>query len=252
MHNNGTNTPPPVDPPAVRRPPRGAAAASDIRQACWPLNSGRRTARSFSRSLQPRFPRDHPAARFFGYLHTFPRLVAERSAAPADGEGPPACWTPGRLRRSSSSLRSTCSARAWPATSRRSPRGLAAALLYIVLPASFETHVNLTNAHWHLALACALHGGGRTGRRRRPPRPSRRLGVPAVRPDRAIFNPLSAARCAAPAPGHHGHGAPRSQSEPCRAHRGRRGDPGRGSPLTSERVGAGASQFGAPAAPANC
>jgi len=33
------------------------------------------------------------------------------------------------------------------------PARALAALLYVALPASYETHVNLTNSHWHLALA---------------------------------------------------------------------------------------------------
>ena len=33
------------------------------------------------------------------------------------------------------------------------PARAAVALVYVALPASAETHVNLTNSHWHLALA---------------------------------------------------------------------------------------------------
>ena len=48
------------------------------------------------------------------------------------------------------------------------PGRVVAALLYIALPASSETHVNLTNTHWYLALTAvcilvAAPAGGRHG-----------------------------------------------------------------------------------------
>jgi len=88
-----------------------------------------------------------PAA---GYLHSFPRLVAGLSLLFPMEQAPlvfnlaafvvqliPALY-----------LLSRRMARLIPSFSARA----VAALLYIALPASWETHVNLTNSHWHLAL----------------------------------------------------------------------------------------------------
>jgi len=85
-----------------------------------------------------------------GYLHSFPRLVAGFSQLFPMEQAPlvfnlaafvvqliPALY-----------LLSPRMARSIPSFSARA----VAALLYIALPASYETHVNLTNSHWHLAL----------------------------------------------------------------------------------------------------
>ena len=106
-----------------------------------------------------------------GYLHSFPRLVAGFSLLFPMEQAPlvfnlaafvvqlmPALY-----------LLSPRMARIIPSF----PARAAAALLYIALPASYETHVNLTNSHWHLALTalCILvarrpriRGSGRSKR----------------------------------------------------------------------------------------
>ena len=86
----------------------------------------------------------------FGYLHSFPRLVAGLSLLFPMAHAPlifnlsafavqllPALY-----------LLSPRMARHITSFSARA----LAALLYIALPASYETHVNLTNSHWYLAL----------------------------------------------------------------------------------------------------
>lgn len=91
---------------------------------------------------------------FSGYLHLFPRLVAGVSLLLPMESAPlvfnvaaffaqllPALYLLGP--RMSSLL-------------PRLPARAAAALLIVALPASFETHVNLTNSQWHLALTMAL------------------------------------------------------------------------------------------------
>ena len=85
-----------------------------------------------------------------GYLHSFPRLVAGFSLLFPMEQAPlvfnlaafaiqliPALY-----------LLSPRMASVIPSFSSQA----AAALVYIALPASYETHVNLTNSHWHLAL----------------------------------------------------------------------------------------------------
>jgi len=85
-----------------------------------------------------------------GYLHSFPRLVAGFSLLFPMVQAPlvfnlaafviqllPALY-----------LLSPRMVRIIPSF----PARAVAALLYISLPASYETHVNLTNSHWHLAL----------------------------------------------------------------------------------------------------
>ena len=85
-----------------------------------------------------------------GYLHSFPRLVAGFSLLFPMEQAPlvfnlaafvfqlmPALY-----------LLSPRMARIIPSFSAQ----VLAALVYIALPASYETHVNLTNSHWHLAL----------------------------------------------------------------------------------------------------
>jgi len=85
-----------------------------------------------------------------GYLHSFPRLVAGLALLFPMEQAPlvfnlaafaiqliPALY-----------LLSPRMTRIIPSFSAR----VIAALLYISLPASYETHVNLTNSHWHLTL----------------------------------------------------------------------------------------------------
>lgn len=89
-----------------------------------------------------------------GYLHVFPRLVAGFSLLFPMGQAPlifnlaafvvqliPALYLLGP--RMSNLIPS------WPARA-------GAALLYVALPASYETHVNLANSHWHLAVTALL------------------------------------------------------------------------------------------------
>lgn len=85
-----------------------------------------------------------------GYLHTFPRLVAgfslllpmERAPLVFNLAAFAAQLLPALY------LLSPRMTNVIPALSAR----VVAALLCVSLPASYETHVNLTNAHWHLAL----------------------------------------------------------------------------------------------------
>ncbi len=136
-----------------------------------------------------------------GYLHSLPRLVAGFSLLFPLEQAPlvfnlsafavqlvPAFY-----------LLSSRMARHIPSFFARA----VAALLYIALPASYETHANLTNSHWHLALIAVCILVARAGRRPAGP-DARNLHGGAVFPDRTFFNPVSAARRTAAARGRQG------------------------------------------------
>ena len=138
-----------VDLPAARRAPRGAPAARSPGSLLHPQFWAEDGTLFFQEAFNHGFLATilQPAS---GYLHSFPRLVAGFSLLVPMEQAPlvfnlaafvvqliPALY-----------LLSPRMARIIPSFSARA----LAALLYVALPASCETHVNLTNSHWHLAL----------------------------------------------------------------------------------------------------
>jgi hypothetical protein len=89
-----------------------------------------------------------------GYLQTVSRLVA------LVAQGFPLLWAPGLFVTAAMSMQTLTatfllSARmstVWPSLSGR----VLLAFIYVALPNSFETHLNLTNAQWHLAILAFL------------------------------------------------------------------------------------------------
>lgn len=129
-----------------------------------------------------------------GYLHTFPRLVAGLSLLFPMERAPlvfnlaafatqllPALY-----------LLSPRLARHLPSFSARA----AAALLYTAIPASYETHVNLTNSHWYLALTavCILMADPAADRRIRTAEVFLAALFSLTGPFSVLFLPLVAAR----------------------------------------------------------
>jgi hypothetical protein len=129
-----------------------------------------------------------------GYLHTFPRLVAGLSLLFPMEQAPlvfnlaafavqliPALY-----------LLSPRMSRLIPAYFAR----VAAALLYVAIPASYETHVNLTNSHWHLALiaVCILVAQPATDARVRALETATAVLFSLTGPFSVLFLPLVAPR----------------------------------------------------------
>ena len=91
---------------------------------------------------------------FSGYLHLFPRLVAGISLL-APMESTPLVFNLAAFVIQLLPALYLLSPRVSPFIPAY-PARVAAALLYVALPASFETHVNLTNSQWHLTLSAVL------------------------------------------------------------------------------------------------
>lgn len=174
-----------------------------------------------------------------GYLHTFPRLVAGLSLLLPLELAPlvfnlaafavqllPACYLLSR--------RLCC---VIPSFFARA----AAALLCIAVPASFETHANLTNAHWHLALAavCILVAAPAVGTAARALETLAVLLFSVTGPFSILFLPLVAPRLLRA-----GRGAPADRSLTIAVVIAGGAAVQAAFALTSARVGAGASRFG--------
>ncbi len=174
-----------------------------------------------------------------GYLHTFPRFVAGLSLLLPLEQAPlvfaiaafllqllPALYLLG------------------PRMGRHIPSfagRAAAALLYVAVPASYETHVNLANAHWHLALACVcmLVVSPAAGALTRSLETLALLVFSLTGPFSMLFLPLVAPRLLAAV-----KGAPRDHRlTPALLIAGGAAIQA-GVALSSARVGAGASSFG--------
>lgn len=174
-----------------------------------------------------------------GYLHTFPRLVAGLSLLLPMEQAPlvfnlaafvvqllPALY-----------LLSPRMACIIPSFSAR----LFAALLYIAVPAAHETHVNLTNAHWHLALAgvCILVAAPAAGTATRGFETLLAVLFSLTGPFSIFFLPLVAPRLLGFL-----KGSARDRSATLALIIAAGAAMQAGFALSSARVGAGASQFG--------
>ena len=175
----------------------------------------------------------------FGYLHTFPRLVAGASLLLPMEQAPlvfnlaafvvqllPALY-----------LLSSRMGHLIPPFAVRA----AAALLFIAAPASYETHVNLTNAHWHLALAavCILVAAPATGAIARALETFLVILFSLTGPFSFLFLPLVAPRLLRAV-----KGSPPDRRLTLAVLIAAGAAIQAGFALTSARVGAGASQFG--------
>ena len=239
MHKNGTNTP-----PRSTRLLLGALLAallllrhpaSLLHPQFWAEDGTLFYRDAFNRGFMATVL--EPA---MGYLHTFPRLVAGVSLL-----------LPMELAPLVFNL-AAFAAQLAPALYLLSPRmaglipsawgRLAAALLCVAVPASFETHVNLTNAHWHLALTgvCILAAAPAAGAAARALETFGVLLFSLTGPFSILFLPLVAPRLLRAVTG----AAPRDRGLTLAALIAAGAAVQGAIALTSARVGAGASQFG--------